>query len=145
MRTIDDCDRRRPPNDGGHDDLPPCKNCGQDFSEHHDSEDGWLCPYEYQRDAVYGSFCGGDPRNFSPDYECSTPEERENHRKACEEAERAANPNLPCPSGFERLPGCGIAHVLRCPFGLGVTTFEPTYYERDDGEQLTTESEVRDE
>ena len=63
-------------------------------------EDGWLCPYEYQRDAVYGSFCGGDPRNFSPDYECSTPEERENHRKACEEAERAANPNLPCPSGF---------------------------------------------
>lgn len=136
---IDDCDTRRPPNDGAHDDLPPCKNCGQDFSEHHDAEDGWLCPYEYQMDSVYGSFCGGDPRNFSPDYECSTPQELENHRKACEEAEIAANPNLPCPSGWERLPDGTICHVLRCPFGLGVTTFPPTYYE------TINESEAGDE
>lgn len=33
---------------------------------------------------IYGTFHGGDPRNFTPDPECSTDVERENHRKACE-------------------------------------------------------------
>lgn len=110
--------------------LPRCANCGECFEEHIDMEAGWMC--RDQLDCVYGSFCGGDPRNFHPDYECSTEKERENHRKACEEAEIAANPNLPCPSGRERLPDGTICHVLRCPFGLGVTTFPPTYYERND-------------
>ncbi len=32
----------------------------------------------------YGFFCGGDPRDFSPDPECSTEDEREAHRLACE-------------------------------------------------------------
>ena|GEM_PF-6779098 len=110
--------------------LPRCANCGECFDEHLDTEDGWMCAVF--QDSIYGSFCGGDPRNFHPDYECSTDKERENHRKACEEAEIAANPNLPCPSGWERLSDGTICHVLRCPFGLGVTTFPPTYYERND-------------
>lgn len=36
----------------------------------------------------YGFFCGGDPRRFSPDPECSTAEEQEAHRLACEAWER---------------------------------------------------------
>jgi len=36
----------------------------------------------------YGGFPGGDPRKFSPDPECSTPEEREAHRLACAAAEQ---------------------------------------------------------
>ena len=35
---------------------------------------------------MYGPFPGGDVRDFDPDPECSTEEERENHRKACEAA-----------------------------------------------------------
>jgi hypothetical protein len=33
--------------------------------------------------ANYSPFTGGDPRNFSPDPECSTEEERQRHREAC--------------------------------------------------------------
>jgi len=36
----------------------------------------------------YGPFMGGDPRNFSPDPECSTEEERQRHREACASWER---------------------------------------------------------
>lgn len=31
----------------------------------------------------YGAFPGGDPRDFTPDPECSTEAEREAHRRAC--------------------------------------------------------------
>lgn len=126
-----DCDRRKPPTDESLDDLPRCNNCGQPFEDHVDDGEGWMCPFEYQGEAVYGSFCGGDPRNFSPDPECTTPQEYENWKRACAEAELAANPNLPCPSGWERWPDGTVAHVLRLPFGLGVTTFPTMYYERD--------------
>lgn len=130
--STDDCDKRRPPRDDYCEGLSPCANCGQDFFEHLDTGDDYLCPYEHQPESCYGSFCGGDPRDFSPDPECTTPTEMENWRKACEAAEVAANPNLPCPSGFERMSDGTVIHVLRCSFGLGVTTFPPSVYQRSD-------------
>jgi hypothetical protein len=129
------CDLRKPPHDPYLDDLPRCKNCGQPFEEHHaESEPPYHCPYEYQMQPSYGFFNGGDPREFHPDYESSSPEEIANHRRACEEAERLESMRgLPCPSGYEQVEHEGkacVAHVLRAPFGMGITTFPPTCYEQ---------------
>lgn len=76
----------------------------------------------------YGSWMGGDPRRFAPDPECSTPEEREAHRLACEAAERgdpgSRNLNSPFP---------GALHQDQ-RFGLGTTTFVD-----EGGENLVTQ------
>lgn len=75
----------------------------------------------------YGHFHGGDPRNFEPDVDACLPQEIESHRRACQlwdEAEaRGETPTLEaCPSGFIFGPdGAVIAHVLRAPYGIGVT------------------------
>lgn len=65
----------------------------------------------------YGFFPGGDPRNFSPDPECSTPEERENHRLACDEWEKNGTPTAP--------DACSLltGGEPRVAFGLGVYTY----------------------
>lgn len=89
----------------------------------------------------YGAFPGGDPRRFTPDPECSTPEEREAHRAACELAEKHASPGTrdlePAhvwtqPEEARRMVvageaeaatiGPGAAHVAREMFGLGTYT-----------------------
>jgi hypothetical protein len=111
-----------------------CANCGRDFADHNyvaGSIDEYTCP-QPQQETVYGYFTGGDPRDFHPDFEDSTPEEIANWRAACIEANKlAVSRNLPCPSGWERLPDGSVAHVLRAPFGIGVSTisiessFEP--------------------
>jgi hypothetical protein len=113
------------------DECPRCANCGQEIREHcRDSDPPWRCPDEYQREAVYGYFHGGDPRNFSPDAECCSPEELARHKAACAEAEEIESArDLPCPSGWEWLPGGGIAHTLRAPFGIGVYRCPTIYYE----------------
>lgn len=48
--------------------------------------------------ASYGFFCGGDPREFTPDGE-NTPEEHEAHRLACEAWDRGEKMPDPKPSG----------------------------------------------
>jgi hypothetical protein len=128
FETIDRTDTRKPPNDGAFDGLPPCKNCGDAFSEHmQNGEPLYMCREQMQ--PMYGFFNGGDPRDFHPDHESCTPEEIERHRQACEDAERLeANRNLPCPSGWVRTPEF-TAHILRAPFGIGIYTFPPTCYE----------------
>ena len=68
-------------------------------------------------DQSYGFFHGGDPRDFSPDPECSTEEERQRHLAAC--ASWSAGKGNPDPA-----PHCGLGG-LRVPppgFGLGVNT-----------------------
>lgn len=125
------CDTRKPPHDPYMDNLPPCKNCGQPFDEHYpECEPPYQCPYEYQMQASYGFFNGGDPRDFHPDYESSTPGEIAAHKLACEQADALESQrNLPCPSGWIRTPEW-TAHVLVAPFGIGITTFQPTCYEQ---------------
>lgn len=61
----------------------------------------------------YGFFCGGDPRQFHPDSEGQTPEEAENHRKACEAWSRGEVTSEPDGKWV------GNVHLLRCQFGLG--------------------------
>ncbi len=70
-------------------------------------------------DTAYGYFHGGDPRNFSPDPECSTEAEREAHRVAC--AEWNAGKREPLPGPHEALPN-GQGWITRSGFGLGVNT-----------------------
>jgi hypothetical protein len=87
----------------------------------------------------YGAFPGGDPRDFTPDEECSTPEEREAHRKACDAASNENGPLdsrslQPAHRWVEPLAaqaavkagvadaatiGPGLAHVSFQMFGLG--------------------------
>lgn len=125
--------RTAPPKDDREylDGLPPCKHCGQDIHEHvADSDPAWMCHYEYQREPCYGYFSGGDPRDFHPDCEDSTPEEIANWKQACIEAERLQEKReLPCPSGWGRLADGTVFHMLRAPFGIGVCTYPPTFYE----------------
>ena len=84
------------------------------------------CEYE-----LYGYFSGGDPRNFHPDFQDCTPDEIRAWELAVHEANRLSSKReLPCPSGFERTGDGTVIHVLRAPFGIGVTTFPPTCYER---------------
>ncbi len=67
-------------------------------------------------DVSYGVFLGGDPRNFSPDPECSDEQERDAHRKACENAG---------PLGADY---CMTMQALGAPrgpgFGLGTNSLE---------------------
>ncbi len=113
-----------------------CSNCGRDFADHNyvaGSVDKYACPHP-QKEVEYGSFTGGDPRKFTPDPDCATPEEIANHKRACGLANRVGSlANLDCPSGYERLPDGGMAHVLKLPFGLGVQVYEiETHFEAAD-------------
>lgn len=82
----------------------------------------------------YGSFYGGDPRRFTPDEECSTDQERELHRKHCEEWARGERPSVKV-SGVEWVDDityqdsdgktqtikAGHKLVERAAYGLGVS------------------------
>jgi hypothetical protein len=73
-------------------------------------------------ESTYGFFHGGDPRDFYPDPEASTEEERNNHRIACE----AYSPGKPDSNPFPA-PHCtlgGIKRVASPGFGLGMNHYE---------------------
>lgn len=77
----------------------------------------WTLLSDIRREAEevgYGNFPGGDPRDFSPDPECSTAEEQENHRAACEAWDRGEQTTH---KGCEWVTP--DVHVMRTPFGLG--------------------------
>jgi hypothetical protein len=71
----------------------------------------------------YGNFYGGDPRDFRPDPEGSTPEERERHRLACEAADRgeAWALNSAPGSGVSVIDGQAALAQFSDSFGLGTT------------------------
>ena len=70
--------------------------------------------FEY---TLYGTFMGGDPRDFTPDEELCTPEEISAWETACEEWNRG--------EGVDRGPGCqtmGDGSVVSgTGFGIGTT------------------------
>lgn len=122
-----------------------CYWCHREFADHNyvkDSIDQYECPVPYE-ESYYGYFVGGDPRDFHPDHESCTPEEIANHKSACEEANRlAAARGLPCPSGWMRVPGGGVAHVTRSPFGIGTGVMKSaTCWEPEDRDDTETEDE----
>ncbi len=78
----------------------------------------------------YGAFPGGDPRDFTPDPECSTDAEREAHRRACAiwDAGAQFGPEEPAHRWLTDEQGRLVGHVARCKYGLG------TYFVEDEKE-----------
>lgn len=74
---------------------------------------------DFAEEDLYGHFYGGDPRDFRPDPECTSPEEREAHRAACEALNRG-EPAEVQPAARVPLPG-GASGVRTGSFGLGTT------------------------
>ena len=74
---------------------------------------------------TYGVFQGGDPRNFTPDPECSTEAERQRHQEACTKWQWEAG-ELKSPPPWES--DClHVSHPTKAPliltrsqFGLGI-------------------------
>lgn len=80
--------------------------------------------HEHAEQVTYGFFCGGDPRTFSPDPECSTDEERANHKRLCADWESGKNTAAP-------MPQC--ARGTELGFGLGTQVFgDPVYSDAAD-------------
>jgi hypothetical protein len=71
------------------------------------------------RESGYGFFCGGDPRDFYPDQECSTDAEREKHKRDCEAWERGERPNVNGNAPYWTNSDGIAAHVIPCGYGLG--------------------------
>lgn len=74
-------------------------------------------------DQVYGSFIGGDPRDFSPDSECSTDEERAAHKADCAAWDRGER-TYSVQHGRVTTPleGGGLVSASFAGYGLGVNT-----------------------
>lgn len=70
----------------------------------------------------YGHFNGGDPRDFEPDPECSTEEEREAHRRDCAAMEAGGQALMP-PTGEWHRTENAVIHFHRQAYGLGVNTY----------------------
>lgn len=70
-------------------------------------------------DVCYGFFHGGDPRNFSPDGECSTEEEQAQHKADCEAWDRGERPDIGPPCEHLSAGDASII-VTKSGYGLGV-------------------------
>lgn len=99
-------------------------------------EAGYLLEYLDLRgfaseDMVYGHFAGGDPRDFSCDVECSTEEERAQHKADCErwaaaEKQGKAVEAEPGPhSPIINSEGREVGYVTRSGYGLGSNRIPP--------------------
>lgn len=111
-----------------------CPKCGAGWSEELSGEViETLLGTEEEPTTGYGAFPGGDPRLFDPDPECSTPEEREAHRKACQEADameaRGEVPDWPSAHSFGQVGNFGV-HIASSMFGLGTYAYEEAPDER---------------
>lgn len=74
----------------------------------------------------YGFFIGGDPRDFTPDPECSTEAERERHRLACDAWDRGEQVSEP-----DCVERDGV-RLTRCQFGLGTYEYPDEWDEEDE-------------
>lgn len=85
---------------------------------------------DYASSQTYGSFMGGDPRDFEPDPECSTEAERAAHRRACEAAERGepGSQDLAV-EHIRELPDGSRAFAQDQRFGLGTTRYVDVDFE----------------
>jgi len=108
-----------------------CGHCWAKFADHVYDEPGkaYKCPTP-RVEHGYGFYAGGDPRDFSPDWESCSPEEIANHKAACASWDQAAargetpEPEK-CPSGWVYdEAGKPIMHVLRAPYGIGCYSHE---------------------
>lgn len=74
---------------------------------------------EFAHGESYGHFGGGDPRDFTPDPDCSTEAERAAHKAACDTWNRGAGE--PVEGAHDvRVEGDSVVVSSRAVFGLGV-------------------------
>jgi len=76
-----------------------------------------------QGEPGYGYFCGGDPREFTPDPECSTDEERAAHKRDCEAWERGEQTHSVQFGTSAFTEGTTHGHVHHAGYGLGTYQF----------------------
>lgn len=75
------------------------------------------------RQAIYGFPCVENPNDFSPDRECSSPEEIAAHKAACAAwGTPAYQPNRGCYSEHDAA-GNLVKHVTRTSWGIGVNVY----------------------
>lgn len=110
-------------------DTSICANCYREFADHDyvpDSIDKYRCRQHFE--PCYGYFPGGDPRMFSPDYECCSQSEIDAWKAAVKEWNDGKHTEHP--GGCHRCSGGGSR------FGIGVYTVEVESYfeplEQDD-------------
>lgn len=72
------------------------------------------------QDVGYGIFPGGDPRTFTPDPECSTPDEQAAWKSDCERTERGEAPVTRTACYGQEIEG---GAVLVTPKGYGFGTY----------------------
>jgi hypothetical protein len=75
--------------------------------------------------SVYGFFPGGDPRDFTPDPECSTDTERAQHKRDCEAWDRGECPNVNAKA--PHFKDDTLCHVTPAGYGLGVYEYDEDY------------------
>lgn len=73
----------------------------------------------------YGFFCGGDPRRFTPDPECSTEQERAKWKADCEAWERGEQVDT---SGNVGRWTDRNTHIQPKGYGLGTYTYEDSFF-----------------
>ena len=73
---------------------------------------------------IYGFPCVEDPRDFSPDVECCSPEEIDAHRRAMQNYGKPSYvPNKGCYSEHDE-SGQMVKHVLRTSWGIGTNLID---------------------
>jgi hypothetical protein len=77
-------------------------------------------------EAIYGYFPGGDPRDFTPDFEVCSPEEIANWRRDCEAWNRGEQTHSVKFGHEEIVPGV-LAH--NSGYGVGVYCARPDWDE----------------
>ena len=83
------------------------------------------------QEAHYGTPMSEDPREFHPDVECSTEEERALHQTLCDAWDRGERPEIPPAHQLLRgEDGQVIGRMSMQPLGLGTTTFRNPKAER---------------
>lgn len=85
-------------------------------------------------DSSYGYFYGGDPRDFRPDHECSTEDERKRHAEDCakwnagDHIDRGPDHKPGAPAEGETFDTAlmvdeVVVHHHKASYGLGTTTW----------------------
>ena|SRR3990167_4665929 len=76
------------------------------------------------KEPLYGFPCVSDPNDFSPDYECCSPEEITTWKRACETYGKPEHkPNKGCFSEYDD-KGQLVLHVTRTSWGIGVNLID---------------------
>jgi hypothetical protein len=88
------------------------------------------------KEAIYGYPCVSDPHDFTPDVECSSPEEIATWERACVTYGTADyQPNKGCSTELDGAGG--FKHLVRTSWGIGINYVDMSeLYEEAEGEAI---------